>query len=301
MKGILKYVLIVIFFLIILTLWHFFILNNLFNIKQLISKLIPDSSVATYINFPSSTPKPTYPVLDDIKTLAEAAQMTDKGKEIFYSTKPSIITDKSIFANHCRVPISNSTFELGCYTSDNRIYILKISDNRLSQEMIVVASHELLHAVYANIAISEKKDINKHLEAVFNKIKNPTLTKELKLYKDREPGERYNELHSIEGTEYFPLDSYLENYYSNYFLDRRVLVEYQNSFNQVFEGLQKDIDDLSVKIKELQKRMKIYMKNGNIDRYNALVSEIDILTKKYNDYVYEYNDLRNSLGGYSSI
>jgi len=229
--------------------------------------------------------------------LANKAGMTELAKNIFYATNPQIDTDRNLFNQHCSAPISKNTVELGCYTYDNHIYILNITNPQLSGEMVVVAAHEMLHAVYAKEDIDSQNLINSEVEIVLQDVKNKNLTAELKQYNTFEPGQRDNELHSILGTEYASLDIPLEEHYAKYFLTRNNVVNYSNQFKQVFSSLQSQLTTTIQQIKTVKKQMQLDLSTHNISAYNHLVPQVNTLIISYNDAVQKYNQLSRTLQG----
>ncbi len=242
----------------------------------------------------------TYQPTADITQLAAAATMTDKAKQIFYSTQPEIDTDRATFEQHCQAPVSSNTVELGCYTSDNRIYILAINQPQLSTEMAVTAAHEMLHAAYGQLSTAERATINSEVEAAVTQLHNPDLNQELRAYRVLEPGQRDNELHSLLGTEYAPLSPQLEQYYSQYFTNRATVVADWQQFNQVFTQIQNTVETLRTQIVRLRTQLNAYRRRGNRATYNTLVSQLNSLVKQYNQAIAQYNALSRSLMGQES-
>jgi hypothetical protein len=233
----------------------------------------------------------------DIAQLATEASMTPKAKAIFFAAKPEIDTDRFTFEQHCQTMISANNVELGCYTPDNRIYILNLGDPRLSGEMVVVAAHEMLHAAYAQLSSSARKAVNKQLEAQVTQIHSTQLTQEIRAYRITEPGQRDNELHSLLGTEFSPLSAGLEKYYSQYFSNREAVVKDAQDFNSVFAQLQTSLSDLENQIMQMRNKMSSDLARGSVRAYNALVPEINNLTKQYNHTVSQYNVVSRELLG----
>lgn len=239
----------------------------------------------------------TYQPPADIAALAEQAQMSDSAKEVFYQTEPVIDTDRAVFNRHCQSQVNTNTVELGCYTGDNHIYILKIEDPSLQSEMVVVAAHEMLHAAYAHLGASDQSAVDEQLELEVVHLHSSALAQEIRTYRLTEPGQRDNELHSLIGTEYTPLDSALESYYSQYFTNRKTVVADHQKFQAVFDDLQAKLDSLETQIRTDRNTMNNYLKSGSIRSYNALVPVINNLIDQYNQTADQYNALSRSLAG----
>jgi uncharacterized protein YukE len=233
----------------------------------------------------------------DIAQLATEAMMTAKAKAIFFAAKPEIDTDRFTFEQHCQTQVSANNVELGCYTPDNRIYVLNIGDPRLTEEMVVVAAHEMLHAAYAQLSSSDRKALDAQLEVQVSQIHSSELTQELRAYRITEPGQRDNELHSLLGTEFAPLNSGLEKYYSQYFSNRGAVVKDAQGFNNVFAQLQTSLSGLKSQIIQMRNKMRSDLARGSVRAYNALVPEINNLVKQYNQTVSQYNAISRELLG----
>jgi hypothetical protein len=238
-----------------------------------------------------------HPPSAPVQTLAAQAQMTDKARKIFFAAQPVIDTDRKVFEKHCSAPVSQNTVELGCYTSDNHIYLLKIDNPQLANQMAVTASHEMLHAAYQQLSQSKRDQIDQALEEELPKLQNTSLSRELRGYNQTEPGQRDNELHSIVGTEYADLDPVLEEYYSQYFTDRSLVVTYAQQFDQTFTKLETALSNLETQIRTERRQMTRLLREGNVPAYNQLVPQVNELIQAYNADVDQYNQLSRSLRG----
>ncbi len=232
-----------------------------------------------------------------IAELANDAMMSEKAKEIFYATDPEIDADRATFEQHCQAPVSSNAVELGCYTSDNRIYILGISAPQLREQMVVTAAHEMLHAAYAQLSAADRARLNGELEAEVTLLHSPDLNQELRDYRLLEPGQLDTELHSLLGTEYAPLAPQLEQYYGQYFSNRLAVVRDWQQFNQVFSQLKARLYTLRVQIAQTRSQMNADLRQRNRRAYNALVPQFNALVQQYNQTVAQYNALSRSLLG----
>ena len=242
----------------------------------------------------------TYSPPVEVAQLVSAAAMTDKARAIFYSAQPEIDVDRATFEQHCHAPVPSNAVELGCYTSQNRIYILNISQPRLSAEMVVVAAHEMLHAAYAGLSRAEIDALTPQLENALARIYSEELTQRLRAYRVSEPRERENELHSIIGTELAPLDAELEQYYGQYFTDRNVVVAAEQQFQAVFSSIRSTLSGLREQIDRMRIDMDSAKRQKRIPAYNAFVPRLNNLVKEYNQTVAQYNALSRSLIGEES-
>lgn len=197
----------------------------------------------------------------EMDALIDRAGMNDYSKFLFHASRPVLDSTQNFNVECDR--IENSTSILGCY-SNYRIYIYNVSDKQLDGIREVTSSHEVLHAVYQRLSDQEKTDINVLLEAEYKKIEtNKDYSDRMEFYARTEPGERYNELHSVIGTEIANIDPKLETYYKKYFTDRQKVVDLNTKYSSVFANLR--------------------------NHANALITQMDSLIKSINERTAQYN------------
>jgi hypothetical protein len=222
--------------------------------------------------------------------LAGSLRLTKQGKVILYKTHPVVTADISTY---CPDP-GNGFTEQGCYLPDeNKIYVKQISP-RFSASQNVALAHEMLHAAYSKLSTDEKDNLNQLLDSAFAGLNDPILNDLMSHYDQIEPGQKYNELHSILGTQYQNLPPALENYYSQYFLDRRDLAAaYTNDQKQIdtavanLKNSQAKVDTLSIQTSKL---MDTYVQSDEIssDESLNLYQQYQSSVKQYREAVYEY-------------
>lgn len=231
-----------------------------------------------------------------IETLATQATMTEDGKKIFYRADPKINEDRQTLAQNCRID-DQETIELGCYLSNNRIYLLDINQPELEQQMTVTAAHEMLHAAYDRLSVKERNELNARLRETASTLNNPKLQERLKDYGQLETGEEDNELHSILGTEFGGLPADLEAHYAKYISNRAQVVALSDEFNKTFDGLRAEITVLDGKIQATKARMDVLRQRNQIDAYNSLVPVVNADITEYNSKVDLYNKYASVLMG----
>lgn len=231
-----------------------------------------------------------------IESLATQATMTEEGRKYFYRADPQINQDRTTLAQNCRIE-DQETIELGCYLSNNYIYLLEIKQPELEQQMAVTAAHEMLHAVYDRLSVRERNELNAQLREAAANINNPKLQERLKDYGQLEPGEEDNELHSILGTEFGGLPPGLEAHYAKYISNRAQVVALSDQFNKTFDGLRAEISDLDRQIQATRARMEVLKQRNQIDAYNSLVPGINADITIYNSKVDLYNKYASVLMG----
>lgn len=232
------------------------------------------------INFWSFTAPET------IVTIKNRAMLSDSGTFLFYSTRPEVQLNQA-FNSSCNRKEQNVAV-IGCY-ANNRIYIYDVTDKRLDGIKEVTAAHELLHAVYQRLSDGERAEVDGLIESEYSKlVSDPDLADRMAFYARTEPGERNNELFSIIGTEVMTIDQKLENYYSKYFSNRKIIVELYNGYNQAFTDLDKKTSTLSSQLDTLSKRIdeqmiqynsEVSQLSSDIDSFNKRATEGDFLSQ----------------------
>jgi uncharacterized protein YoxC len=215
-----------------------------------------------------------------VREVADQAGLTNQARFTFYATRPSVESSEA-FNRDCQRKEADSPI-LGCYASD-RIFIFNITDERLNGIKAVTAAHELLHAEYDRLPDSEKKRLQPLLQAAFKKVTNSDLEARMKYYEKTEPGEAYNELHSILGTEYESLGPDLENYYKQYFTNRSMLVALHQKVEDTFNGLHEEADDLTNKIEKLA-----YAINSDTKLYNTEIQDLNKAVSSFNAHAQQF-------------
>lgn len=249
-----------------------------------------------------------------ISALADETTMTAKARKLFYVSHPKIEAAKA-FNDNCKVA-KEKTIVLGCYIggTSQKIYIFNVTDSRLNGVEEVTAAHETLHAAYDRMSNSQKAQVDALIKIQMKKLKNDDhLQTLIQIYNKQEPGELYNEMHSILGTEYGNLSPALEHYYSQYFTNRQTVVGYANGYKKVFNqmknqltqneqllrDLKSQVDNLSSSIDSQKVTLNSKsaqlnsLRSNNTQEYNNQVPVYNALVNKFNQTVAQYKDLTN--------
>jgi len=199
-----------------------------------------------------------------IVDIRSTLKLTPLGKLYFDSSQPSVEAADG-FNQNCPQSEPNNPV-VGCY-SNQLIYVYDVKDDRLDGIEETTAAHELLHAAYERMSDSERIEIDTALEKAYKSIKTKELEARMDYYKKNEPGEEYNELHSILGTEFTQIGSALEAHYAKYFEDRgAVLGQYQN-YQAVFVQTTKKLDTLAAAINMRTTKVNIKITTFKRDQY----------------------------------
>jgi hypothetical protein len=268
-----------------------------------------------------------YHPTSEVSALADRAGMGGYGKFLYLASQPKLDATQN-FNTECD-RIENVTSILGCY-SDYRIYLYDVTDAQLDGVREVTAAHETLHAAYIRMSDDEKSNVNVLLEAEYKKLETDKDFADLMAFYSRtEPGQRYNELHSIIGTEVADINPALEAHYSQYFSDRQKVVALNAEYSSVFKKLASranelvtQMNTLSSSISDRSTQYNADVKALNIDiatfdkraengdfssqaQFNseraalsARVTELNVLRKGVNDDIAKYDSL---LAEYNSI
>jgi len=105
----------------------------------------------------------------------------------------------------------------------------------------------------------------------------------MKYYEKTEPGEAFNELHSILGTEYLSLGPELEDYYKHYFKDSAALVALHQKVAQTFLKLHEEADSLANEIEKLAHSI-----NSKKAQYDVEVAGFNQSVEYFNTHAQEF-------------
>ena len=264
----------------------------------------------------------TYEPSSEMAAIRTKLKLTSQGEFLFNASQPSLNSADEFNAN-CRR--ENETIAvLGCYSGGD-IFIYNITDSELDGVRELTTAHELLHVVFARMSEDDRESFRAILETVYNQNRD-ILESELETYDE---SARFEELYVRAGTEVKNLPSALEDHYAKYFTNQDHIVDFYNSYIQVFREIEAEIEALSVEMEELQATIEAdtasYERradqlNANIISFNScadtagcfstnaafrarrneLLAEADALEElyekinanieKYNEYVAKYNE-----------
>lgn len=203
------------------------------------------------------------PTSAETLALVQDAGMNDKGQFYFRASTPQL-KDATEFNQACRNDREQSDAILGCY-ANQKIYVYDIKDERLNGVREVTAAHEGLHAIYDRLSVGDKNYVNKLLDAEYQTMKDDPEAKErMDYYNKTEPGQFYNELHSIVATEKKDISRSLEDYYSQYFSDRSKSVNLHLTYSLTI----KELSDKARRLNDELVNQKTQLE-ASIAKYNS--------------------------------
>lgn len=212
-----------------------------------------------------------YQPSSQVADIREDLDLTPYGELLFNASQPELqVADE--FNDSCQQHQETNNPVIGCYASQ-RIFIYDIKNEKLNGIEETTAAHELLHAVYERMSDNERKEIDAEIRKVLRTVITPELEERLEHYKKTEPGQKYNELHAILGTEFPKLSDALERHYSKYFESRDKIVDYFNKYNSVFEQVTAKLEAQLKLINSLTQQTNARIASYN-DRQKALNNDI---------------------------
>jgi hypothetical protein len=262
----------------------------------------------------------------EIAVLAEDDTMTGYSKHLFYINRP-LLESKADFNMHCSDK-TEETAVLGCYHGNRQgIYLYAVTDERLAGVRQVTAAHEMLHQAYDRLSDEERNRINTLLQDFYDGGQlNEDIRTKLDSYKKQADVVLASEMHSIFGSEVRNLPTELEEYYKQYFSDRRKVVGFSEAYRAEFtrrqelvkqydaqlvglkrqintnkSNLEEKMSSLSVKEKEIDQDVALRNQaqydadvqsyNETVQSYNFLLAETRQLINQHNDIVGKRNDI----------
>jgi uncharacterized protein YdcH (DUF465 family) len=285
-----------------------------------INKHLETKSPATKQLSDSIAP-PNYSPQNAVIEFANQTDMSEDGRQIFYSYKP-VIGTKEVGLDFCK-NIGHKRVFIGCFNSSKGIFIQEITDPRLVGWMPVTAAHEMLHAAYYQLLDEEKDQLNKDLHQFYDKLKNPRIKNIIATLQSEFPHRVDSEIHSLLGTEVAKLSPRLEKHYSKFFIDRSIVVVSFKKSNQIFDQLVDKANAIDKKLKNMktildreEKTVKIAGKlieqqraqlekindpeiynsklakfNQRVSNYNQRIQVLKNMIANYNKLVNDYNSL----------
>lgn len=250
-----------------------------------------------------------------VANLAARDTMTDYSLHLFYVNQPQLISDSATFRSNCT--LTEQTIVLGCYHPNQQgIFVYDVKDERLGGIEEVTSAHEMLHAAYDRLSTKDKKYIDGLLQDYYkNQLSDERIKQTIEAYKQSEPTELVNEMHSIFGTEIANLPAPLENYYKRYFVSRAAVVAFSQNYGNEFTSraakaaqYEKQLNALKAKISAEESSLRAELakinaeqahldslrSSGQIAQYNASVAAYNADINAYNTGVAGYKRDVNS-------
>jgi hypothetical protein len=238
----------------------------------------------------------------DIVKISAEDKLSPKAQHILYVTHPILDSSAEEFSSQC--PQSEQTIVLGCYhsgatpfSSGSYLYVKSVNDPRLKGVEEVTTAHEMLHAAYDRLSSKKKDQVDQMLMDFYNHgLKDQRILDTINSYKQTEPDDVVNEMHSIFGTEVTDLPAPLESYYKQYFSDRTAVTALAQSYEGEFTRRNSEIkaDDAQlaqykIDIEALEAQLQNQLASIENDRASAERSNDPAAINDYNSRVAAYN------------
>lgn len=237
----------------------------------------------------------TYEPSSAVASIGDRVELTDKGRFIFYATKPELESQEA-FNKECPRQETGSPI-LGCYTTNDRIYVYNLTNEQLEGMEEVTAAHEMLHAVWYRTSASDRAKLTAQLQSAYEKLDDADLKTRMDYYQRTEPGEFANELHSILGSEVGQLGEPLESYYAQFF-NRAAVLKLHDQYSSVYTALYERADTLYADMQALATSIETQS-----DAYDAAATQLTADISSFNSRAQsgaftsqaQFNNERNAL------
>ncbi|HEX6365157.1 MAG TPA: hypothetical protein VF000_03350 [Agromyces sp.] len=187
----------------------------------------------------------------EIAALADAAFLTEEGREIFFDARPRLRDDDEV-SRECdqrafEPDDSGGGTTVGCYNGYDVISILEPDDARLRPMMVTTAAHELLHAAYARLDAAERDEVDALVAAEILRVPaDDAVHAQIAASVGDRSENLANELFAYLGSQVVLDGGFapeLEAYYARYFTDRYALVDVFLAFESTLGGDVVELED----------------------------------------------------------
>lgn len=190
---------------------------------------------------------PLAPPSAEVVTLADDAHLSEEGRAVFYAASPQVL-DAAGFAGRC----SGAAWQVrggvavGCYGGpEGSIVLYRPADPRLHPYVVETAAHEMLHAAYAGLTVSDQALIGPLLEAELATLPaDAPVRKQIDSSVGSHPESRETELFAYLGTQDpgpgGTLDPRLEAVYARFVADRQALVAVHTGWTSMLDAMAAD-------------------------------------------------------------
>ncbi|MFD1713795.1 hypothetical protein ACFSBZ_04860 [Amnibacterium flavum] len=197
------------------------------------------------------------PPSEEIVQLADDMHLTEEGRTIFYDTNPELLSGAG-FRDRCDgVPEqtgddADEYSTVGCYGGFDRIVVFQPADPRLAGSAVTTAAHELLHAAYERLNLTERTDIDQLTEAAVDAVPiGDPVHEQIAASVGDQPFNLGTERFAYLGTQIIDLAPKLETYYARFIADRLALVEIYAAQQALFQSIAVELDQDYAKLAEL--------------------------------------------------
>ncbi len=255
----------------------------------------------------------------DSSEVLENLDLTEKG-DLVYRASLTEVDGKESFKERCPVEAYEEASVLGCYSA-RRIYVLKVDEPRLAGVEEVTAAHELLHAKFERMSSDEREETGELLNDLMDMVSDKEIKELTDSYKKAlGVGEDFNnELFAIYGTQLEDVGEELEGLYSEYFKNRKGVVEKYRSYSAEFkraedaiksydaelEALRSEKDIIEAELQELDRELSSEKAALDQLQFGDSAEEYQRAAAAYNSKVVKFNTkvnrVREIINEYNSL
>jgi hypothetical protein len=262
--------------------------------------LLPTIAAAGWLAMtipPSSPPRDqaSSRLTAEMEQVSDRIGLSDEGRAIFADTRPRLL-DSADFHDACGSAHESSEDRrwavVGCYYwsggESGRIAIFRPADERLADQIVVTAAHELLHAAYAGLSPDELERLDPLLEERWSSVPvDDPIQASLASSVGIETENRATEQFAYLGTEIADAgDPALDAFYAPYFIDRQAVVAIDGARDALWTGLWSDFSARADALAEHEQADADATAQAGADRA-GLATELTA----HNDQVSQYNAL----------
>ena len=235
------------------------------------------------------------PPTAEVVALADAAHLSDEGREIFYRTEPQVL-DAAAFAGRCTDghaahPLARGE-AVGCYDgATGTIVLYAPADPRLFGFVVETAAHEALHAAWERLTDAEKAWVLPLLETEVASVPaDGEIHAQITGSVGVNPENRPTELFAYVGTQLWRdggLDPQLEEVYVRFVADRAALVAVHIGWQGMLDAMSADLQAASTALStqlttNAQSRAQLEADRSSVayydESYRDKVAEVDAMS-----------------------
>lgn len=230
----------------------------------------------------------TTPIDPAVVDLMEGAGMTPSARRLFVAALPAL-EDKATLAQSCAgldTSASGSAHTFGCLVR-GKVHIRLFAAPELHDMIYVVAAHELLHVVYAQLGVADRVRLG--AELALARSDNAVLTDRLRVY-SASADDTPNEVHSVLGTEFGSLSPDLTAHFALYIDRARVLPAFRSTLGDREAGirrLESAAEEMKTRLDTMSAEMEALRAAGDLRTFNARAPVYNALVRQYNSAVDE--------------
>lgn len=222
----------------------------------------------------------------EMAKIRDSLKLTEEGEFLFNASHPELDSEEE-FNQNCQ-SFSSESAVLGCYTNQN-IYVYNITEPSLNGIRELTSAHELLHAVYARMSSAEKDALRSDLDKVYQ-TNQALLEPEIESY---DKAAQLEEIYVRSGTEVKNLPASLETHFAKIFQDQDYIVDFYNSYAEVFKSLEREFEILESEMNTLKAQIdtktseyetRAAALDAKIDDFNRCANQINCFTSEEDFY-----------------